>query len=107
MLFNPAWTKRADSFALDTLIAWLETQHPHRVYNYKSSCDCLLAQYFAAQGFDNAMVSRSLVTSQLKLPHGMFMSHALMPEHFDAIARAEPHTFGAALERAWRLRDGE
>ena len=90
MLFNPDWSKtetKADPFKLETLIAWLEKQPADQEYNFRDcSGRCLFGQYYTAMGFD--------------------WQKEYLADHFDHIniAGLEPHTFGAALERARALR---
>jgi hypothetical protein len=95
MLFNPLWHKpevKADPFALDTLIAWLERHDPKEHYAYLSCHCCLLAQYFMDQGFDDASVARAYFCYG-----GSFKS---LPPGFNWIAETAPHSFGKALARA-------
>ena len=94
MLFNPNWTKKSeDVHSLSSLIRWLKTKDPEESYEYTSSRNCLLAQYYRAKGYSKAMVDPECVRLSV-------FKWQDLPEHFNAIAREGEETFGAALERA-------
>jgi hypothetical protein len=102
MLYNPNWSKQAiDPFALDTLIEWLKKKHPRVKYVYHSCNDCMLAQYFHANGYPSAVLSNHF------LIYDDGCSRRNLPAHFDWIAHQRPHNFGGALERAIAARDTE
>lgn len=82
-----------DPHKLTSLLSWLDTQAADESYTYYSQCNCLLSQYYKAKGF---MFVKMWNTS---FRHGFF-KYKNLPKHFDAIASAEPHTFGAARQRA-------
>lgn len=90
MLYNPKWkapTKATPSVA--GMIAWLETSPAYRSYSYMNCRGgCLVGLYYEAIGYD---WDRDDVPC-----HSAF-------EKLDSIACAEPHTFGAALDRARML----
>ena len=100
MLYDPKWEvqTKADPLTLPALIAWLEQQPTRRTYCYASVGNCLLHQYFRAAGFPMAA------------GHGVGGTHwnladepsncRPLPEGFGEVALGQPHTFGAALERA-------
>jgi len=89
MLYDPKWQR---TFALDTLVGWLERQPAKKRYVYESTDECLLAQYFTDQGFYHEGVGSALVISQDK--------YFELPQSFNRISFGNPRTFGAALARA-------
>lgn len=86
MLWDPRHDHKteADVFSLAGLIEWLEKQNPHRGYQY-NNCHggCLIGRYATAMSADFYDL------------HTYFFNRR---ELF--IASNEPHTFGAALDRA-------
>lgn len=103
MLYDPKWEKpeiKADPFSLESLIAWLEKQPASAGYCYQSNGNCLLAKYFHAAGYPNAMLGGDYVRL-----HGV-RQRTIISEEFQIIPLREPHTFGAALERARALTKG-
>ncbi len=95
MLNNPNWDRQqttADPFERSTLIAWLAGKPAHLEYCFYNSGECMLQQYFSAQGFRQVSMGREGFWHE--------GGHSYLPDGFDAIAKAEPHTFGAALMRA-------
>lgn len=75
----------ANPFSLESLIAWLEKQPPDANYDWSDAAKCVLGQFAAAMGADDAELE-SLSLSNI--------------EPFDNVALDSPYTFGAALERA-------
>lgn len=92
MLYDPKWDIKANPYSLSNLIAWLQTMPPEREYNFGSCQTCALAQYYTYCGFKAVVMGATTFFTE----SGLFES----PEVFDEIAREEPYTFGAALERA-------
>lgn len=95
MLYNPEWNKKPDVNSISSLINWLETQDPEKSYSYGSCTNCLLAQYYKAQGYWVINVTATHVQ------HGVHLTS--LPQGFNSIALAggfAGRTFGAALERA-------
>ena len=83
MLYDPKW----DSVSLAGFISWLETQDPTRPYSYWPCATCAIGQYLRATGKSEADAGVADV-------------------YFDwnqDIAGPQPHTFGAALDRARKL----
>ena len=68
---------------IDNLISWIEKHPEDREYYYRSYDSCLMAQYLRAYW---ARVSVGTIDH--------------LEDHFSRVACVEPHTFGAALERA-------
>lgn len=98
MLYNKAWDKteiKADPFALDSLIAWLEKQPADGIYCYTDHGRCLLGQYFSAMGYE-----KPYIYSDGLFEHGESAIRHRYPGGFNTIALESPRTFGAALERA-------
>jgi hypothetical protein len=102
MLYNKDWNKNdKDINSLDNLIEWLGRQDPAKGYIYYSPRNCLLAQYYRAQGLSNPHVGRyalDYVGGYVNLPDG-----------FDAIAKGKvfTNTIGHALNRALKLRKAQ
>jgi hypothetical protein len=97
MLYDPKWEQKtkADPFALESLIAWLEKQPSQRAYDYDCNGHCLLAQYFTAAGF------RGVNMGTREFDHGdHYENEEKLPADWNRIAIDHPRTFGAALERA-------
>jgi hypothetical protein len=88
MLYNPKW----NALTLPSLIAWLGDQPQNKSYNYGSNVSCLLARYLKDCGYKRLQVGAT------------FFIHCdgdvAIPRKFNDIASMEPHTYGAALERA-------
>jgi hypothetical protein len=94
MLYDPKWEVKSDVLSLESLIAWLETQPADKVYCYSNTGDCLHHQYFTAMG----MVMKSGVGgTYVNLESG---KRVYFSDGFIHTAAFEPHTFGAALDRA-------
>ncbi len=85
MLDNVKWylPKVADPQSLGALITWLEPFPAKKPYCYTDSGKCLAAQYNKSIGRPYASTHLTPFDCDLEL-----------------IALEEPHTFGAALERA-------
>lgn len=99
MLWNPKWKKpetKADPFTLESLIAWLEKQPAHIAYDYTDSSNCLLCQYFRAQGFNvNTLSCGGFDIKGSRAPDITY------PYIFCKVSNAMgSETFGAALNRA-------
>jgi hypothetical protein len=89
MLHNPRWNYGT----LDGLITWLEGKNPDETYDF--SCTCLIWKY----------ASEYTPTREVdvwKMPPVMQEIYAGADRH--CIGRARPHTFGAALKRAYAAR---
>lgn len=84
MLHNPKW----DAYTLPAFTAWLESQPADRTY-YWASCDHCLAGLY---------MSEVLGGRSAEMPTHMDLFGRGWPYH--EICRTEPHTFGAAAERA-------
>lgn len=101
MLYDPKWEvkTKADPFALESLISWLEAQDPAERYDYCQSHRCLIGQYLKQAGitpyeldgfdinpvFDNAFDAHFI---------------AIGKDAYGPVAQAREWTFGAALARA-------
>lgn len=91
---QPITTKPADPFTLPALIAWLETMPGDGVYCFVDNGECLLAQYFAANGYKNINMG------PYDFEHGRDCTKVSLPRAFNDIANDDDMTFGAALTRA-------
>lgn len=94
MLFNPDWKKetKADPFALESLIAWLETQPSDRAYDYCYPETCVIGQYLQSQGVEQyTLDDREL---------DKLGWHNIAQDREFSGGRAQDWTFGGALERA-------
>lgn len=86
MLYDPKWD--ASPYSLPAFIGWLETQSPDRIYKWMSCEHCLVGIYMC----------EVLGGMSAGLPaHGDLLGRGWP---YYEVCRAEPHTFGAALERA-------
>jgi hypothetical protein len=93
MLYDPKWEKtetKIDPLTLRALIAWLEKQPPEKIYCYGDTGRCLAAQY-------NQSLGRAYLPILLLGWRGDCLK---FDYDLEEIALTEPHTFGAALERA-------
>lgn len=95
MLYDPKWEvqTKPDVFSLESLITWLEKQPAKATYCYLDNGGCMLHQYFAAAGVDAPWVGG------INYKDSANKSHTLSYE-FVKISFKDPHTFGAALDRA-------
>ena len=102
MLFNPKWdTKSLPKInTIESLAKWLESQNPAQTYNYDCVGSCLLAIYYRACGYRDAMLGGSTMT--YRPANGYLFTNINLPDHFNRIAQGKPHTYGAALARAKR-----
>lgn len=114
MLYDPKWerSRTADVNSIHSLIGWLEQQPSNKHYNYFRCGNCVLQQYYTAKGCENVRVDSETVTYDGEQKY--------LPALFDDIAAGKPTiwglvtgllhlpnhrwTFGAALERARKLR---
>jgi len=97
MLYDPNWAPvetKPDVFSLDGLIAWLETRSVDGIYCYTDSGNCLLCQYFTANGF------QGIALDAFGFSHDGWNTEVRYPSIFNEVAIQHPRTFGAALERA-------
>ena len=92
MLYNPQWENQNRKPCLDDLIAWLERQDPAQTYNYGNSTMCLAAQY-------NDSLCRIY-----EIPFPFFQAFGNFDKQLEKIALHGWSTFGAALQRAKRMR---
>ena len=100
MLYDKRWDKpevKADPFSLESLIAWAEKQPADKHYDFWCN-QCYLGQYFEAHGFEVVSIGTGTVLFRGST------GRMTLPPHFNAIAEATPHTFGAALARARAIR---
>ncbi len=99
MLYDPKWQKpetKVDPLSLASLIAWLEQQPADKAYCFKDLGGCLLHQYFSAHGFKNVLVGG--YDFDHRGPSGRVETIELGT--FADVAAGQPHTYGAALQRA-------
>lgn len=95
MPFDSMPTKH-DTFSLEGLIAWLETQDPATEYDFTDCAGgCLIGQYLLA------------TTGKMWREHGLSWSdiNNRVP-FFQNVAIDRPYTHGAALTRARALSQG-
>ena len=95
MLWDPKKdTKPAvDPFSVAGLVAWLETQPADGEYCYEDGGRCLIAKYIIAIGYRRPNIGGYSMSAD-GLPSRK------MPFGWEDISCIEPHTFGAALQRA-------
>jgi len=91
---------KPDVFSLEGLIAWLETQDPATRYDYGDVVLCALGQYTLAQGGSIIGGVRGYVIGEQSIP--CTFSDGL-PDRLWKTVSENPHTYGAALERARML----
>lgn len=73
------------ALTIEALVDWLRTQPPEKTYIWSDPVFCAVGQYLADHDSSWGTVAYS------ELPD------------YERIAKVEPHTFGAALERAEKL----
>lgn len=96
---DPKYTE-TDVFSLEGLIQWLEMQPPETEYDFFDIWDCLLYRYARARGVKVHSAGSDNVAID-SLAEG-YPRIKICPK---GIAGDYPWTYGAALERARRLRD--
>jgi hypothetical protein len=97
MLYNPEWKVKVDPLSKEALIAWLEKQDPNQRYEWYEPASCLLGLWTKSVDptscHDPESCTRYIVYGR-NVDFWTFISE---------IACHNPHTFGAALERARKL----
>lgn len=98
MLYDPKWEvqTKADPLSLDALIAWLEKQPANKPYDYCDYGGCVLAQWITSLGGgrgENDSFNYTLDGSVVNV------------RQFKDLVQTRPWHFGAALDRARKLRD--
>jgi len=94
MLYDPKWEQKtetkADPFSLDSLIAWLEKQ-PADIWYPWGNCrgECLFSQYLTHLGYPKDPCNEATIGPW-----------AILHDRHYGLMHGQPHTFGAALERA-------
>ena len=98
MLHNPDWDKtKTNPLSLDAVIAWLEKQPADGKYVYSDCRDCLAAQYNASIGREyHYWPNWHIEGRQPYMP--------TFDRQLETIAYGTPKTFGAALDRAKKLK---
>lgn len=116
MLYDPKWEveTKADPFKLESLIAWIEKQPAEATYCYENNGQCLLSQYFAlGAGYQHVHMFSDCFVQGVQVGDMVGRDEALrffsrnivrFPYRFDDVAKGTPRTFGAALDRARKLR---
>jgi hypothetical protein len=95
MLYDKRWDKteiKSDPFSLESLVAWLETRRENEKYRPWDLSSCLLGQWSKSNGLDKKQI---LVKSYELGRTEPFLTIASIDG-----PQGEPHTFGAALNRA-------
>lgn len=101
MLYNPDWQKlesKIDIFSVSGLKTWLETKEQSAGYHYGDIHNCLLSQYFRAQGYRWAYCGSDIVSYSVFFLPPLFYKR--IPSEMNEISIRRPWTFGAALDRA-------
>jgi hypothetical protein len=97
MLYDPNWNRTRTPLrkllTVKRLRLWLETMPPTMSYVYYQHDGCLLAQYLQAHGHNASVGQHCLYTDT---------EYRSLPRELNNIARMQPHTFGAALQRCHR-----
>jgi hypothetical protein len=98
---NPGVTVEADPFSLDALIAWLEKQPGETEYDYRDTDNkhggCLFSRYAVFLGYSADFDGYADMI-------GAWGTFPGDPFEESRLAVSEPHTLGAALQRARALR---
>jgi hypothetical protein len=99
MLYDPKWEVeiKSDPFSLESLIAWLEKQPAHKVYDFFDTHNCMLGQWVRsvdkkARSMDGAIDSATYNVRGHEVNLRPLCDVANGGKQFD--------TFGAALKRA-------
>lgn len=94
-----------DALRLESLIAWLRTEPENKEYEYTSTSNCLLAQYFKSKGFGAVSVGPFRVVS-FSLREGQNLPAGFNDISLDTHSVEKDYTFGGALKRALALQKG-
>jgi hypothetical protein len=97
MLYDPKWEVKTDPFTFESLIAWLERQPAQKEYCFMDNGGCLFFQYLEEMGVDVVGVGGASFRREADDRDG---GRHPLPTGWPSLASLEPHTFGAALERA-------
>jgi predicted metalloendopeptidase len=100
MLYDPKWEVKTttDPLSLESLIAWLEKQPADKDYDWNDMQTCMLGQWLSTLYLSVEFPARNLD------PYKYVLNGSCTNlDHFDDIASMEPHTFGAALGRAYEM----
>ena len=99
MLYNTKWETKTDPLTMESLIAWLETKNPVKTYNFDDcSGGCLYGLYMKHHGINWADSGARGVGNSY--PKATLERNEFCHLVYDLVAREQPWTFGAALERA-------
>ena len=108
MLYDPKrWEKpKADVWSIEGLIDWLKSCSPEQEYYWPSGSECLLGRYLTAMGKPALPCTYYKVFARKKGKWWWpFFSDTHAMNRYCEVARERPWTFGAALDRACRVRD--
>jgi hypothetical protein len=106
MLYDKRWDAKVGAPTLADFIAWLETKNPAESYSfYECEGRCLMGQYMANRGIPWTGAPFHYNGDWEGSSYAQTGRAIFGPGQFTAISY-RPHTFGAALKRARKLRDG-
>ncbi len=97
------YDQRRDA-TLSNLIGWLETKNPNQNYDYWDVCgNCILGQFFNYIGLEWRGTKGPGFKMWQSLIDNDKSDHVNWTNPLLKVSQSEPHTFGAALERARAL----
>ena len=96
---------RHHPLSTQALVQWLEKQDPKGKYNYENCAACLCAQYFKSKWYKDAWVGVTGFSYAPRMRPFARRRHKPLPNGWRDVAAKRPHTFGAALKRARKLKE--
>lgn len=96
MLYDTRWNTATTE--LDRIISWLETQRARRRYQTTFTLTCLFGRYARTMGIGRHHWGLDRLRMIGRESNRLFLSK------YHRIASPRPHTYGAALARARKLR---
>jgi hypothetical protein len=97
---------KPEDLTIESVVKWLEKQPSNRAYDYRNAYGCLAQQYNKSIGreYPVLQLAKQLRADGLPLIMGE-VEYRLSPfdKKLENIAKQQPRTFGAALERAKQM----
>jgi hypothetical protein len=97
---------KPEDLTIESVVKWLEKQPSHGAYDYRNAYGCLAQQYNKSIGREYPVLQLAKQLKAADIPLVMEeIDKRLSPfdKKLENIAKQQPRTFGAALERAKQM----